>query len=177
MGNIRQMIKLSLTELRAGLMASLAVPRWVDDVVRVAPFDSVAELLEVASEAATPLSGSEIDEAIAHHPRIGEKPVGDGAAQAFSRSEQAGLGSDEDDLAAQIAAGNTAYEERFGRVFIIRAAGRSRAEILIELERRLELSNSSELEIVGEQLRDIALLRIEKLWAVPAPTSVSAGIS
>ncbi|CAN5124168.1 2-oxo-4-hydroxy-4-carboxy-5-ureidoimidazoline decarboxylase [Frigoribacterium sp. UYMn621] len=161
------MIELPLTELRAGLMASLAVPRWVDDVVRVAPFESVAELLEVASAAATPLSASEIDEAIGHHPRIGEQPVGDGAAQAFSRNEQAGLGSDEEDLAAEIAAGNVAYEQRFGRVFIIRAAGRSRAEILAELERRLELPNSSELEIVGEQLRDIALLRIEKLWAAP----------
>lgn len=168
MGNVRQMIELPLTELRAGLMASLAVPRWVDDVVRVAPFESVARLLEVASEAASPLSASEIDEAIAHHPRIGEKPVGDGAAQAFSRDEQAGLGSDEDDLATAIATGNTAYEQRFGRVFIIRAAGRSRAEILAELERRLELPNSSELKIVGEQLRDIALLRIENLWAVPA---------
>jgi 2-oxo-4-hydroxy-4-carboxy-5-ureidoimidazoline decarboxylase len=167
------MIELRLTELRAGLMASLAVPRWVDDVVRVAPFESVAELLEVASAAATPLSASEIDEAIEHHPRIGEQPVGDGAAQAFSRNEQAGLGSDEEDLAAEIAAGNVAYEQRFGRVFIIRAAGRSRAEILAELERRLELPNSSELEIVGEQLRDIALLRIEKLWAAPVEGELS----
>ena len=162
------MIELPLTELRAGLTASLAVPRWVDDVVRVAPFESVAQLLGVASKAATPLSASEIDEALAHHPRIGEKPVGDGAAQAFSRDEQAGLGSlSEAGLAAAIVAGNVTYEERFERIFIIRAAGRSPAEILAELERRLELPNSSELEIVGEQLRDIALLRIEKLWAVP----------
>lgn len=168
MGNVSQMIELPLTELRAGLTASLAVPRWVDDVVRVAPFESVAQLLGVASKAATPLSASEIDEALAHHPRIGEKPVGDGAAQAFSRDEQSGLGSlSEAGLAAAIVAGNVTYEERFERIFIIRAAGRSPAEILAELERRLELPNSSELEIVGEQLRDIALLRIEKLWAVP----------
>jgi 2-oxo-4-hydroxy-4-carboxy-5-ureidoimidazoline decarboxylase len=161
------MIDLPLTELRVGLMASLAVPRWVDDVARVAPFESVAELLAVARAAATPLSPREIDEAIAHHPRIGENAVGDGAAQDFSRNEQATLGPDEEGLAAAIAAGNVAYEQRFGRVFIIRAAGRSRAEILAGLERRLELSNHSELEIVGEQLRDIALLRIEKLWAAP----------
>ena len=169
MGNVRQMIELPLTELRAGLTASLAVSRWVDDVVRVAPFESVAQLLGVASKAATPLSASEIDEALAYHPRIGEKPVGDGAAQAFSRDEQSGLGSlsEEAGLAAAIVAGNVTYEERFERIFIIRAAGRSPAEILAELERRLELPNSSELEIVGEQLRDIALLRIEKLWAVP----------
>ncbi|HEV7949033.1 MAG TPA: 2-oxo-4-hydroxy-4-carboxy-5-ureidoimidazoline decarboxylase, partial [Glaciihabitans sp.] len=53
-----------------------------------------------------------------------------------------------------------AYEARFGRVFLIRAAGRSRAEILSELTRRLELDDETELAIVGEQLRDIALLRL-----------------
>lgn len=159
---------IAITKLRAGLFASLAVERWVDDVVRGAPFESVAQLLKVAAQAATPLSAGEIEEAIAHHPRIGEKPVGDGAAKSFSRNEQAGLGRDLEDEAvtASLAAGNLSYEERFGRIFIIRAAGRTPAEILAELERRIALSSSTELEIVGEQLREIALLRIEKLWAV-----------
>jgi 2-oxo-4-hydroxy-4-carboxy-5-ureidoimidazoline decarboxylase len=167
MRNVRRMIELPLTELRAGLLASLAVSRWVDDVVRRAPFESVAELLEVASEAATPLSPAEIDEAIAHHPRSGDEPQGAGAAPSFGLSAQAGLGalSEQADLAAAIAVGNVAYERRFGRAFISRAAGRTRAEILGELECRLELPNSTELEIVGEQLREIALLRIETLWA------------
>lgn len=158
------MIDVTDAELRAGLTASLSVERWVNEVAARAPFASAAELLAVAAEAATPLHPSEIDEAIAHHPRIGEKPVGDGAAQAFSRSEQSALDDGDARLAAQIAAGNEAYEERFGRVFIIRAAGRTRAEILDELTRRLELPNASELEIVGEQLRDIAVLRLEQLF-------------
>jgi 2-oxo-4-hydroxy-4-carboxy-5-ureidoimidazoline decarboxylase len=164
------MIEISDTDLREGLAASLAVPRWIDEVAARAPYESAAELLSVASDAATPLSAHEIDQAIAHHPRIGEKPVGEGRSQEFSRSEQAGLGGastgegDDAALAAQIAAGNEAYEERFGRVFIIRAAGRTRAEILEELTRRLELPNASELEIVGEQLREIALIRLETLF-------------
>jgi 2-oxo-4-hydroxy-4-carboxy-5-ureidoimidazoline decarboxylase len=158
------MLEVSDDELRSGLMASLAVPRWVDDVIAFSPYDSVEQLLERAADAATPLAAEEIEEAIAHHPRIGEKPVGEGASQAFSRAEQAGLGDEDSDLDESIRSGNEAYEERFGRVFIIRAAGRSKREILAELERRLELPNSTELEIVGEQLRDIALLRIEKLW-------------
>ncbi|WP_411698309.1 2-oxo-4-hydroxy-4-carboxy-5-ureidoimidazoline decarboxylase [Conyzicola sp.] len=158
------MIDVSETALREGLAASLSVNRWIDEVASGYPYESVAQLLATAAEAATPLSPLEIDEAIAHHPRIGEKPVGEGASQNFSRSEQAGLGGDDAETAAQIAAGNAAYEERFGRVFIIRAAGRTRAEILDELTRRLELPNASELEIVGGQLREIALLRLEKLF-------------
>ncbi|MDH6181588.1 2-oxo-4-hydroxy-4-carboxy-5-ureidoimidazoline decarboxylase [Microbacteriaceae bacterium SG_E_30_P1] len=157
-------LNVSDTALREGLAASLAVPRWVEDVASAAPFDDLAALLAAAHAAATPLSPAEIDEAIAHHPRIGEKPKGEGTSQSFSRAEQ---GSDTE-FAEEIAAGNRAYEERFGRVFIIRAAGRGRAEILAELTRRLELDNDTELAIVGEQLRDIALLRLEKLFGEDA---------
>ncbi|MBU1587249.1 MAG: 2-oxo-4-hydroxy-4-carboxy-5-ureidoimidazoline decarboxylase [Actinobacteria bacterium] len=155
------MIEVTDTALRDGLSASLAVRRWVEDVASRAPFATLDELLAVASAEATPLSPDEIDEAIAHHPRIGEKPKGEGTAQQFSRSEQ---GADTE-FADEIAAGNAAYEERFGRVFIIRAAGRTRREILDELTRRLTLDDAVELQVVGEQLRDIALLRLEKLFS------------
>jgi len=158
------MMDVTEAALREGLAASLFVNRWIDEVAAGYPYESVAHLLSVAEEAATPLAPYEIDEAIAHHPRIGEKPAGEGAAQNFSRSEQAGLGDADEQVAAQIAAGNEAYEERFGRVFIIRAAGRTRPEILDELTRRLELPNATELEIVGDQLREIALIRLEKLF-------------
>ena len=153
---------------RDELRACLHIGRWVDEVADAAPYDSVAALLAAASEAASPLSPAEIDEALAAHPRIGEKPAGDGQAQRFSRSEQSSADAgDAGDagLAAAIAAGNHDYEERFGRVFLIRAAGRSRAEILSELQRRLELDDAAELAVVGEQLREITLLRLEGLYA------------
>ena len=154
------MIDATETELREGLLASLAVPRWVRDVASQAPFETLEHLLLVAYTEATPLAPDEIEQAIAHHPRIGEKPAGESAEQRFSRAEQ----GDATELSEELAAGNAAYEARFGRVFIIRAAGRSRAEILAELDRRLQLDDATELLIVGEQLRDIALLRLEKLF-------------
>jgi 2-oxo-4-hydroxy-4-carboxy-5-ureidoimidazoline decarboxylase len=159
------MIDVSYEALREGLTAALAVPRWVEDVASRAPYADLAELLAIASAEATPLAPSEIAEAIAHHPRIGEKPVGEGTSQAMSRSEQ----GDATELADELAAGNAAYEQRFGRVFIIRAAGRSRAEILDELHRRLQLDDPTELLIVGEQLRDIALLRLQRLFGEATP--------
>jgi 2-oxo-4-hydroxy-4-carboxy-5-ureidoimidazoline decarboxylase len=154
-------LTLQPAELRALLEPCLAVPRWVDEVMQAGPYDSVEALLARAHLAATPLSVAEITEALADHPRIGEKPVGEGAAQAFSRSEQASADADDDRVNAAIARGNAAYEERFDRVFLIRARGRSRAEILTELTRRLGLDDATELAIVGSELRDIALLRLE----------------
>jgi 2-oxo-4-hydroxy-4-carboxy-5-ureidoimidazoline decarboxylase len=157
MGNVRQMIETAAADLRA----ALGVERWVSDVQALSPFDSLEALLGAAYASATPLHPTEIDEAISHHPRIGEKPSSEGTAAAFSRAEQ---GEDDPTVATAIADGNRRYEERFGRIFLIRAAGRSRAEILAELERRLELDPAEELVTVGEQLRDIAILRLEKLY-------------
>ena len=47
-------------------------------------------------------------------------------------------------MTAALAEGNREYEKRFDRVFLIRAAGRSSAEILAELHRRL--GNDDETE-------------------------------
>lgn len=159
------MIAVTDSELRERLHTALAVPRWVEDVASHAPYDDFEHLLAVAYAEATPLAAEEITQAIAHHPRIGEKPKGEGASQTMSRAEQ----GDATELADELAAGNAAYEKRFGRVFIIRAAGRSRAEILAELERRMQLDDATELIIVGEQLRDIALLRLKQLFTEGAP--------
>ena len=158
-------LDLTADELRDGLTACLAVPRWVNEVIGAGPYTSLDELLEAAGAAATPLSPEEVDQALADHPRIGETAEGRGAAQTFSRAEQASSASDDPDLAAGLAAGNRAYEMKFGRVFLIRAAGRTRQEILGELNRRLELDPDVEMTVVGSELRDIAMLRIPQLFS------------
>jgi 2-oxo-4-hydroxy-4-carboxy-5-ureidoimidazoline decarboxylase len=146
------------------LRTALGVERWVADVAAAGPFDDLDALLAVAAEAATPLAPAEIEEALAHHPRIGERAAGSGSSAEHSRREQASADADDPTLAARMAEGNAAYEARFGRIFLIRALGRSRAEILAELDRRLQLSDEEELVVVGEQLREIALLRLTGMF-------------
>ncbi len=63
-------------------------------------------------------------------------------------------------VADAIAAGNAAYEERFGRVFLIRAAGRSPEQILAELRRRLGNDDDAEAREALGQLAEIAILRL-----------------
>ena len=67
------------------------------------------------------------------------------------------------DTAARLAACNAAYEERFGRVFLIRAAGRDAEAILAELDRRLGNDDETERAETVDNLRQIALLRLEAL--------------
>ncbi len=156
--------EVSERELREGLPDCLAVPRWVDEVASGGPYATLDDLVDAAGLAATPLSAEEVDQALADHPRIGERSTGPGASAAFSAAEQADSASEDADLAARLAEGNRAYEEQFGRIFLIRAAGRSRPEILAELERRLLLDPEDEVKVAAAELRDIALRRVRQMF-------------
>ena len=141
------------------LRPCLDVDRWVSAVVDGRPYPSADQLLAAAREAGDPFTAVELEQALSHHPRIGEKPSGDTTEAGLSRSEQAGLGVD-DDVRARLAEGNHAYERRFGRIFLIRAAGRSSEEILDQLEARLQNDPDTEDQVVADQLRQIALVRL-----------------
>ncbi|HJW00425.1 MAG TPA: 2-oxo-4-hydroxy-4-carboxy-5-ureidoimidazoline decarboxylase [Arthrobacter sp.] len=145
----------------AALRPCIDVDRWVGAITAARPFDSRAALLGFAAEAAAPFTAAEVEAAMAHHPRIGERPTAGTAEASMSRSEQSGVDPSENGTASALAAGNRAYEEKFGRVFLIRAAGRTAPEILAALDARLTNSPAEEDAIVAQQLREIALLRLE----------------
>jgi len=147
-------------DARAQVAVWAAVPTWVDAVVSGRPYGSTDALAARAQELATGWGRAELDAALAHHPRIGEKPSGTGADAAASRREQASMADAGDDVAALMTAGNRAYEERFGRVFLIRAAGRSPDQMLGELARRLDNDEATEVAEACDQLAQIALLRL-----------------
>jgi 2-oxo-4-hydroxy-4-carboxy-5-ureidoimidazoline decarboxylase len=137
------------------LLGCLSVPRWADDVLAGQPYDDRDALIAAADAAARELTDEELDQALSGHPRIGER----GGAQ--SRREQSGVDPSAADTAARLKAGNAAYEERFGRVFLIRAAGRDAEEILSQLERRLQNDDATERAETVDNLRQIALLRLQ----------------
>jgi 2-oxo-4-hydroxy-4-carboxy-5-ureidoimidazoline decarboxylase len=145
-----------------GLLLSCAdVPRWADAVLSGRPYADVAGALDAALKVADPWTDEEVDAALARHPRIGEEAGGRTADAAHSRREQAGVDTSDRSVAARLAAGNRAYEEKFGHVFLIRAAGRSSEEILTSLKERLGHDADAERRIVAQQLREIAVLRLE----------------
>ena len=76
--------------------------------------------------------------------------------------EQPIRGAD-DATRAALAEGNREYEERFDHVFLIRAAGRTPAEMLAELRRRLGNDEEIERAEVTGQLAEITALRVREL--------------
>lgn len=149
---------LSDTDARLILAGCLAVPRWVDEVTAARPFRDQAALLARAKASAERLSDDELAAALSRHPRIGERSASGDAGAAYSRAEQAGVSAGD-----ELRAANAAYEERFGRVFLIRAAGRSGSEIMAELRRRLGNDDESERRETVAQLTEIALLRLRQV--------------
>lgn len=141
-----------------------AIPSWASTLAAGRPYGSVAELSGAASAAAEAWTWPEVMAALSEHPRIGQRAAETSRAASSSAFEQAASARSDADTTAAIRAGNVAYEDRFGWVFLIRAAGRSAPEILLELQRRSQNSVAVEQVEVRAALRDIALLRIARAF-------------
>ena len=150
-------------EARQRLTACLPVRRWVEEVLQGRPYAVWPALEARATQAAAHLDDDELAAALAGHPRIGERASRPGHQAELSRREQSGVDPADAEVARALAEGNAAYEDRFDRVFLIRAAGRSAAEILAELHRRLGNDGAAEREETVTQLREIALLRLRQV--------------
>ena len=67
-----------------------------------------------------------------------------------------------DAVKTALAEANRKYENRFGHIFIVCATGKSGAEILAILRRRLENDKETELREAAEQQRQITQIRLKK---------------
>jgi allantoate deiminase len=143
----------------------VAIPAWAENVVAARPYSTVDVLQHYASQLAHEWGSAELEQALCAHPRIGEKAQGSGKEAALSKVEQSAVDTQNSALTLALAQGNAHYEQRFGRVFLIRAKGRSGEDILAELHRRLNNSPAQEEAEALEQLRQITLLRLEGVFA------------
>ena len=145
------------------LRACNAAPRFVSEVLAGRPYPDADALVGRAEEVARSLSWAEVSVALAAHPRIGDRPEGSSAEAQASRREQSSMTEADAATRAALVDGNHAYEERFGHVFLIRAAGRSPEEMLAELRRRLANDAEAERAEATEQLAQITGLRVRGL--------------
>ena len=145
------------------LLACCAAPRWAREVAAGRPYPDRAALLAAAGATSAALAWDDVVQALAAHPRIGERPAGTGREAAWSRREQAGVDSAGTGTRAALAEANRAYEQRFGHVFLIFASGRSDTEMLAAARARLAHDEPTERTVVRQELGKIAALRLERL--------------
>ncbi|MDO3638429.1 2-oxo-4-hydroxy-4-carboxy-5-ureidoimidazoline decarboxylase, partial [Mycolicibacterium arseniciresistens] len=94
-------------------------------------------------------------------PRIGGR-----ADNAASAREQAGVLAAGDDVRAELAAKNQAYELRFGHVYLVCASGRSAEDLLAVLTDRLTNDAATERRVLRKELAEINRLRLRRLVGV-----------
>jgi 2-oxo-4-hydroxy-4-carboxy-5-ureidoimidazoline decarboxylase len=145
------------------LRACNAAPRFAAEIVAGRPYRDVETLVGRAEEVARALPWADVAIALAAHPRIGDRVDGSSAEAESSRREQSSMGDADAATRDALLEGNRAYEERFDHVFLIRASGRSPAEMLAELRRRLDNDEDAERAEVTEQLAQITAIRVREL--------------
>ncbi|HYL85548.1 MAG TPA: 2-oxo-4-hydroxy-4-carboxy-5-ureidoimidazoline decarboxylase [Candidatus Angelobacter sp.] len=138
---------------------------WAKAMAARRPLREEATVLAGSDEVWKNLREEDWQEAFRSHPRIGESKAPAAASArsaAWSETEQQGVGTAGDALKAALAEGNRAYEQKFGRIFIVCATGKSARDILEILNRRLRNDERRELAEAAEQQRQIIQIRLKK---------------
>ncbi|GAB3891561.1 2-oxo-4-hydroxy-4-carboxy-5-ureidoimidazoline decarboxylase [Microbispora bryophytorum] len=146
------------------LRSCCASARWLEAVAARGPFRDLDGLRRASETAVAALTWDDVLEALAAHPRIGERPDGVGREAVWSRSEQSGTADAGRETLGALREGNAAYESRFGHVYLICATGREAGELLALLRDRLGNDEETEREVVRDELSKIVAVRLAKLW-------------
>jgi 2-oxo-4-hydroxy-4-carboxy-5-ureidoimidazoline decarboxylase len=161
----------SWNDLSAPAAAAAILPcngsrAWADQLAALRPFQTAFDFTCTADIVWRALPAADWQQAFDSHPRIGERHAKAATPQSlqWSSGEQsaAQLTQLSKDTEAALAAANLAYEEKFGRIFIVCATGKTAAEMLAILQHRLTNDPQTELREASEQQRQITQIRLRK---------------
>jgi 2-oxo-4-hydroxy-4-carboxy-5-ureidoimidazoline decarboxylase len=169
---------------RQALLECCSAPSWADQMAAARPYASVDDVVRQSGEVVAALTVADLAEALAGHPRIGQRPdagdrprqaAGDRLGQAAaehsrraadsSRREQSGVDQDDAATMRALAEANLEYERRFGHIYLVCASGRTGKELLDVLRGRLENDPEDEWQVVRTELQKINALRLQRLLA------------
>jgi 2-oxo-4-hydroxy-4-carboxy-5-ureidoimidazoline decarboxylase len=151
-------------EARDLLRPCCASAAWLVAMVAERPYGTLDALIERSDGAIALLDWPDVEEALAAHPRIGERVAASDREATWSRQEQSATADLDRATADDLVAGNLAYEERFGHVFLIRASGRSAEEMLANLRERLGNDTGTEQGVIRRELAQAVRLRLAKAF-------------
>lgn len=130
---------------------------WAVRVAAGRPFRDAQALYNRADLILAELTDADLDEALAGHPRIGDRP--DNAA---STLEQSGVSGAQDHILAELKKCNAEYEDRFGHVYLVFANGRPADELLAILKERMDNPADVERRVMRMELGKINRARLER---------------
>jgi 2-oxo-4-hydroxy-4-carboxy-5-ureidoimidazoline decarboxylase len=138
---------------------------WAVALAARRPIADEAFLIETSSSVWHALSEKDWQEAFDSHPRIGQKHAQTHATEEslrWSAQEQRTALSEDDANKLALEEANRRYEQKFGRIFIVCATGKTSAEMLAILAARMKNDPAAELREAAEQQRQITQLRLHR---------------
>jgi 2-oxo-4-hydroxy-4-carboxy-5-ureidoimidazoline decarboxylase len=138
---------------------------WAAALVSRRPITDEAPLIEASTSIWLALPEEAWKEAFDSHPRIGQTHAQTRATQEslrWSTQEQRTALSEDETARLALEEANRRYEQKFGRIFIVCATGKTSAEMLAILEARMKNDAATELREAAEQQRQITQLRLHR---------------
>jgi 2-oxo-4-hydroxy-4-carboxy-5-ureidoimidazoline decarboxylase len=138
---------------------------WAAALASKRPIVNEASLIEASTNIWLALPEEAWQEAFDSHPRIGQSHAQTHATEEslrWSAQEQRTALSRDETARLAFEEANRRYEQKFGRIFIVCATGKTSAEMLAILEARMKNDAATELREAAEQQRQITELRLHR---------------
>jgi len=156
---------LTSEEAAREILACCGSETWAVSMASKRPLHDEVSLIETSDAIWQGLGESGWLAAFRSHARIGESFVEMNATEQssqWSEQEQRHAASADEAMKLALKWGNREYEQKFGRIFIVCATGKSASEILEILRRRLHNDEATELQQAAEEQRQIMHIRLKK---------------
>lgn len=163
---IKQLDASQAEEANAELSKCCKSMWWVEQMLAARPFGNADGLHRAADTAFDQMPREAWLEAFASHPQIGDleslkmKFAGN---KRWSAGEQASIAVASEAVLVRLREGNQQFYKKFGFVFLVCATGKSAADMLAILERRLQNDPVTEFCEATDEQRKITHLRLDKL--------------
>ena len=164
--SVEELNKLDKPALREVLGLCCGATAWIEGMLDVFPVATSSLLLQEADRIWYSCEEMDWREAFTHHPRIGDLEslrLKWASTGQWAEGEQSGVKEASEDVLEKLAAGNEAYEKKFGYIFIVCATGKSAMEMLELLRARLGSTVETEIRIAMGEQNKITRIRLEKL--------------
>ncbi len=144
---------------------------WIEGMVKARPFADAAHAQKSALDVWAGCKETDFLQAFEGHPKIGDvsslrKKYAN--TKGLASNEQSGVNDANEAVLQTLSDGNHEYDEKNGFIFIVYATGKSAAEMLEILEKRLPNDRATELKNAAIEQSKITALRINKLLDLAA---------
>jgi OHCU decarboxylase len=166
---VEKLNRLPADEARKVLLDCCGSTRWAERVAANRAYWDVGQCLIIGERIWKELERADWLEAFRAHPKIGERKaeadVSD-KARVWSEGEQSRASDAATETLATLTEANREYEEKFGFIFIVCAAGKTAEQMLALLRGRMDNDPETELRVAAGEQWLITQLRIKKFLKV-----------